>query len=89
MICTAANVTAVPPHKRPVNTVFQRPSLFPHLDVGENVALSLRLAKTRESGIKRRVADALALVRLPGYERRAEPCACPAARCSAWPWPGF
>ena len=66
-----ADVTAVPPHKRPVNTVFQRPSLFPHLDVGENVAFSLRLAKTPESEIKRRVADALALVRLPGYERRA------------------
>jgi ABC-type Fe3+/spermidine/putrescine transport system ATPase subunit len=71
VLLQGADVTAVPPHKRPVNTVFQRPSLFPHLDVGENVAFSLRLAKTPDPEIKRRVADALALVRLPGYERRA------------------
>jgi len=66
-----ADVTAIPPHKRPVNTVFQRPSLFPHLDVGENVAFSLRLNRAPEDEIKRRVAEALALVRLAGYERRA------------------
>jgi ABC-type Fe3+/spermidine/putrescine transport system ATPase subunit len=65
------DVTAIPPHKRPVNTVFQRPALFPHLDVGENVAFSLRLAGIPEADVKRRVADALALVRLDGYERRA------------------
>jgi ABC-type Fe3+/spermidine/putrescine transport system ATPase subunit len=64
------DVTAVPPHKRPVNTVFQRPSLFPHLDVGENVAFSLRLARAANDEVARRVAEALALVRLPGYERR-------------------
>ena len=66
-----ADVTATPPHKRPVNMVFQRPSLFPHLDVGENVAFSLRLAKIPEAEVKQRVAEVLALVRLPGYERRA------------------
>jgi ABC-type Fe3+/spermidine/putrescine transport system ATPase subunit len=65
------DVTAIPPHKRPVNTVFQRPSLFPHLDVGENVAFSLRLVGTPEDEVRRRVAGALALVRLDGYERRA------------------
>jgi len=64
------DVTAVPPHKRPVNTVFQRPSLFPHLDVGENIAFSLRLARTAEAEVNRRVAEALALVRLAGFERR-------------------
>jgi spermidine/putrescine transport system ATP-binding protein len=64
------DVTAVPPHKRPVNTVFQRPSLFPHLDVGENVAFSLRLARTANDEVARRVAEALALVRLTGFERR-------------------
>jgi ABC-type Fe3+/spermidine/putrescine transport system ATPase subunit len=66
-----ADVTGVPPHKRPVNTVFQRPSLFPNLDVGENVAFSLRLTGTPEPEIRQRVAEVLALVRLPGYERRA------------------
>jgi ABC-type Fe3+/spermidine/putrescine transport system ATPase subunit len=65
------DVTAIPPHKRPVNTVFQRPALFPHLDVGENVAFSLRLTSTSEAEIRRRVAEVLSLVRLDGFERRA------------------
>ncbi len=50
--------------------VFQRPSLFPHLDVGENVAFSLELAGVPKREIARRVADALALVRMPGFEGR-------------------
>ncbi len=70
VLLQARDVTKVPPHKRPVNTVFQRPSLFPHLDVGENIAFSLRLARTTEAEVNRRVAEALALVRLAGYERR-------------------
>ena len=68
--CAVADVTAVPPHRRPVNTVFQRPSLFPHLDVGENVAFGLRLQRLPGDEIARRVREALALVRLEGYERR-------------------
>jgi ABC-type Fe3+/spermidine/putrescine transport system ATPase subunit len=64
------DVSAVPPHRRPVNTVFQRPTLFPHLDVGENVAFGLRLERRTEDEIERRVREALALVQLPGYERR-------------------
>jgi len=64
------DVSKVPPHLRPVNTVFQRPSLFPHLDVGENVAFSLRLNRTPNAEVDRRVAEALALVRLAGLERR-------------------
>jgi ABC-type Fe3+/spermidine/putrescine transport system ATPase subunit len=64
------DVTLVPPHLRPVNTVFQRPSLFPHLDVGENVAFSLRLTRTANAEVDRRVAEALTLVRLAGFERR-------------------
>jgi ABC-type Fe3+/spermidine/putrescine transport system ATPase subunit len=70
VLLSGKDVTALPPHKRPVNTVFQRPSLFPHLDVGENVAFSLRLAHVPNEEVKRRVAEALALVRLEGYERR-------------------
>jgi ABC-type Fe3+/spermidine/putrescine transport system ATPase subunit len=65
-----SDVTSLPPHKRPVNMVFQRPALFPHLDVGENVAFSLELGRRPKPEISRRVAEALALVRLPGYERR-------------------
>jgi ABC-type Fe3+/spermidine/putrescine transport system ATPase subunit len=64
------DMTALPPHRRPVNTVFQRPSLFPHLDVGENVAFGLRLQRLPRDVIARRVREALALVRLEGYAPR-------------------
>lgn len=64
------DVTRTPPHKRPVNMVFQRPTLFPHLDVHGNVAFGLRVAGLPKAEIETRVADALSLVRLDGYERR-------------------
>jgi ABC-type Fe3+/spermidine/putrescine transport system ATPase subunit len=64
------DVTRVPPHKRPVNMVFQRPSLFPHLDVRGNVAFGLQVAGESRDEVGRRVAEALRLVRLHGYERR-------------------
>ena len=66
------NVTTVPPHKRPVNMVFQRPTLFPHLDVAGNVAFGLRIARVSRTERTRRVEEALTLVRLDGYgDRRA------------------
>jgi ABC-type Fe3+/spermidine/putrescine transport system ATPase subunit len=64
------DVTRVPPHRRPVNMVFQRSTLFPHLDVGDNVAFGLRIAGVKRGELRSRVADALALVRLDGYEAR-------------------
>ena len=64
------SVKDVPPHKRPVNTVFQRYALFPHLNVFENVAFGLRLKKTPEETIRARVKEMLALVNLKGFERR-------------------
>jgi ABC-type Fe3+/spermidine/putrescine transport system ATPase subunit len=64
------DITRVPPHKRPVNMVFQRATLFPHLDVAENVAFGLRVARLPKEEVARRVVQALALVRLPGFERR-------------------
>jgi spermidine/putrescine transport system ATP-binding protein len=63
-----ADVTELRPHRRDVNLVFQSYALFPHLDVFENVAFGLRMAKARD--VEPRVRDALATVRLPGYERR-------------------
>ncbi|MCL2080925.1 MAG: ABC transporter ATP-binding protein [Oscillospiraceae bacterium] len=63
-------INDVPPYKRRVNTVFQKYALFPHLNVYENVAFGLRIAKTREDEIKTRVNDSLALVGLLGYEKR-------------------
>ena len=70
VVLEGADVTRVAPHRRPVNMVFQRSALFPHLDVCENVAFGLRVAGTPAAEIEQRVAEALALVRLEGYERR-------------------
>ena len=64
------DITVDPPDKRPVNMVFQHYALFPHLDVGENVAFGLRRHGVDKRDIKRRVGEALELVRLAGYERR-------------------
>jgi len=64
------DVTRLPPHKRRVNMVFQRVTLFPHLDVFDNVAFGLRLAKVPKQEISTRVRDALALVRLEGFAHR-------------------
>ena len=64
------SVKDVPPHKRPVNTVFQKYALFPHLNVFENVAFGLRLKKTPEDVIRTKVKEMLAMVNLKGFERR-------------------
>ena len=64
------DVTWLPPYQRNVNTVFQSYALFPHLTIFENVAFGLRRKKVKDSEIKARVSEMLALVELPGYERR-------------------
>jgi spermidine/putrescine transport system ATP-binding protein len=64
------DVTMEPPDKRPVNMVFQNYALFPHLDVGDNIAFGLRRRHVENAEVRRRVADALDLVHLVGYERR-------------------
>jgi ABC-type Fe3+/spermidine/putrescine transport system ATPase subunit len=65
-----ADVTAVPPHERPVNMVFQQYALFPHLTVAENVAFGLRYKGVPKRSWAAEVAEALALVRLSGFEKR-------------------
>jgi spermidine/putrescine transport system ATP-binding protein len=64
------DITATPAHKRPVNMVFQRVTLFPHLNVFENIAFGLRLKRTSAAEMRKRVGDALDLVRLPGFAER-------------------
>ena len=63
-------INEVPAYKRQVNTVFQRYALFPHLNVYENVAFGLRINKTPEEEVSRRVKEMLQLVNLAGFEKR-------------------
>ncbi|WP_166361565.1 ABC transporter ATP-binding protein [Pseudomonas akapageensis] len=62
--------TSLAPEQRPVNMVFQKYALFPHLDVFDNVAFGLRLKKTPKDVIKREVIKALELVQLETYKNR-------------------
>jgi spermidine/putrescine transport system ATP-binding protein len=70
IVLDSRDITQLPAHKRPVNMVFQRVTLFPHLDVFENIAFGLRLARVRDALVRKRVVEALELVRLPGFEKR-------------------
>ena len=64
------DITSVPPHERPVNTVFQRYALFPHLNVYDNIAFGLKLKKVKEDEIELRVRKALKMVGMTDYEWR-------------------
>jgi spermidine/putrescine transport system ATP-binding protein len=64
------DVTDLPPYKRDVNTVFQSYALFPHLNVQDNVAFGLRRRKVAGEEVATRVAEALRLVDLEGFEKR-------------------
>ncbi len=63
-------ITDLPPHKRQVNTIFQRYALFPHLNVFENVAFGMRVQKKKNSEIEQTVSKMLKLVNLSGFEKR-------------------
>ncbi|NQE00262.1 ABC transporter ATP-binding protein, partial [Staphylococcus xylosus] len=63
-------INQTPANKRKVNTVFQDYALFPHLNVYDNIAFGLKLKKMSKSEIKRKVEEALQLVKLTGYETR-------------------
>ncbi len=70
VIFMGERINDVPPHKRNVNTVFQRYALFPHLNVYENVAFSLREKKVPKDEIHERVTEMIKLVALTGFEKR-------------------
>ncbi len=64
------NITKLPPHKREVNTIFQKYALFPHLNVYENIAFGMRLKGRGEKEIRQKVQEMLAMVNLTGYAHR-------------------
>ncbi len=64
------NINKLPPHKRNVNTVFQKYALFPHMNVFDNVAFGLKLKKLPKDEIYKKVMKMLATVDLKGYEKR-------------------
>lgn len=66
-----AKINNLPPHKREVNTVFQKYALFPHLNIYDNIAFGLRIKKLSEKEIAQRVAEMLKLVNMQGFEKRS------------------
>lgn len=70
VLIEGADSSALPPQKRPVNTVFQSYALFPHMTVAENVAFGLQMQKVAKSDRQARVAEALRLVRLESMASR-------------------
>lgn len=64
------DISGIPPYQRPLNTVFQRYALFPHLDVYDNIAFGLKLKKVPEDEIDRKVRKVLKLVSMSDYESR-------------------
>jgi len=70
VLLSGQDITSLPPYQRPVNTVFQRYALFPHLNVYENVAFGLKLQKLKVEEIDQRVMSALKMVGMMEYEER-------------------
>ncbi len=65
-----SDMTKTPPHRRPVNTVFQKYALFPHLNVFNNIAFGLNLKKLPSTEIKKKVMQVLKIVTMTDYEER-------------------
>ncbi len=70
LLLNGEDIRDLPPNKRPINTVFQRYALFPHLNVFENVAFGLKLKKLPKADIVKKVQKALEMVDLEDFEDR-------------------
>ena len=70
IVLDGADLSALPPHKRPVNTMFQSYALFPHMSVAANIGFGLRQQGVARAETQRRIEAMLALVKLQGFGRR-------------------
>jgi spermidine/putrescine ABC transporter ATP-binding subunit len=70
IVLDGVDLTAMPPHRRPVNTMFQSYALFPHMNVAANIGFGLRMRGMQRTAIAARVAEMLELVRLQGFGTR-------------------
>jgi spermidine/putrescine transport system ATP-binding protein len=70
ILLDGVDVSAVPPHRRSVNTVFQSYALFPFLNVFDNVAFGLRHGRVGKAELRTRVGEALELVKMTSYAKR-------------------
>ena len=71
ILLNGKSITNLPPNKRPINTVFQRYALFPHMNIYENIAFGLKQKKVSREIIDKKVKKVLALVDLEGFEERS------------------
>ena len=71
ILLNGKDIANLPPYERPINTVFQRYALFPHMNIYENIAFGLRQKKMSEDVIKKKVKKVLELVDLEGFEKRS------------------
>ena len=70
ILLNGKDIAGLPPYERPINTVFQRYALFPHMNIYENIAFGLRQKKMKEDVISKKVKKVLELVDLEGFEKR-------------------
>jgi spermidine/putrescine ABC transporter ATP-binding subunit len=71
VIFEGKNINDLPPHKRKLNTVFQKYALFPHMNVAENIAFGLKIKKMDKAVIIEKVENMLNMVNLKGFEKRS------------------
>ena len=71
ILLNGKSITSLPPYERPINTVFQRYALFPHMNIYDNIAFGLRQKKVAKDVIDRKVKRMLSLVDLEGFEDRS------------------
>ena len=71
VIFDGVDITSLPPHKRALNTVFQKYALFTHMTIAENIAFGLKIKGKSKAYIQDKIKYALKLVNLDGYENRS------------------